>query len=129
MNAITADISFRREGWSSISWDAWTGNINSLSRLELLDVWILAPREARIFVSNRDAVSQDPCVGRQIVRNHDTRKPLMGHGNRWCIRCSTTASVISACRPHRGLLGPQARRFRYSDEVAGEVGWQASGFR
>lgn len=117
--SISADISFREQGDMS-RWNAWNGNITPLSCSRRLTL-NLAPRESHILVS---------C---QSIRNPDADDSNTDAGSTvQVLECSWKSQLHPVldnrfgdfCLPaFDGMLGPQARRFRYQDEYADTSDW------
>ena len=122
---VTADLRFRDVGKID-HWDAWTGNILPVATHPNVTV-TLAPREARLLVRTRDPVAPHAASLATV--------PTAAH---WQDLDGPWKAVIHPVMDNRfgdfslpatrGVIGPQARRFRYCDEHVEEPGWQAAGF-
>jgi len=121
---VTAEIRFG-SGSGFDQWDAWTGEITPLSCSNSLRATFV-PHEARIFVSNRERRVLEPVTkgAAEVVRMQVLAWPweslvLPVLDNRYGDFSLPATS---------GFLGPQARRFRYSDETAAGDDWVAPDF-
>jgi alpha-L-rhamnosidase len=119
--SITADIIFRSEGGMD-QWDAWTGKITSLSCSNSLTVGF-APREARVFVSNSEALPHRPVVREASCEKREQLLDGPWESQVHPVLDNRFGDFSLPATP--GMLGPQARRFRYYDEFAEDAGWES----
>jgi alpha-L-rhamnosidase len=127
---VTADVRFRATGKVE-QWDAWTATVTPLCVTVVADGvstlrLTLAAREARLILFHRDISLQDE--GRQTFAES---KELVRFAGLWDFRVQPTLDNrfsdfrLPAATEH---LGPEARRFKWAEEVSSGVEWHAAAF-
>ncbi|MCB1134042.1 MAG: hypothetical protein KDN05_23185, partial [Verrucomicrobiae bacterium] len=121
---VEADLRFRTTGRAEI-WDPWTGKHQPLAGGRSVTI-ALAAREAKVIVVRE---SERPAVEPDLMETQaGTQFPLTGE---W--QCRIHPSLDNrhgdfSLPASDGLLGPQARRFRCSDEFAPDDAWLAPAY-
>lgn len=121
---VTAEIRFRCEGGFD-QWDAWTAEVTPHSCSNALRA-NFGPHEARIFVSNHEPRAQEPPDRKaaQVIRT----QVLDGPWESLVVPVLDNHFGDFSLPATPGVMGPQARRFRYRDETAHGEDWVCPDF-
>lgn len=117
--AVTADLRFRCDcGFDH--WDAWTAEVVPVSKTNALTT-TLAPREACIFVSRRERRGGEPVLRETsaVVRTQALDGPWESLVHP--VLDNRFGDFSLPAKPE--MMGPQARRFRYLDEISDGEDW------
>jgi len=129
--AVTTEVSFRATGAAEL-WDAWTGAVMPLPRAQVANgvstlCLTLAAREAKIIVFHLFHQSEAPQNG-----GNPTLKPALelarfeGLWN-FAVRPTLDNRFGDFRLPAAAeSLGPEARRFKWAEELSANVAWQAA---
>jgi len=127
---VTTDVDFRAKGWVE-QWDAWTAAVEPLSAVKLVKGVItlrltLAGRESKIIIFHRS----EPL---QTVRDASVAatKELERFDGLWNFALQPTLDNRFGdfrLPPTAEFLGPEARRFRWAEELAAGVTWHEAAF-
>lgn len=121
---VTSEIRFTAASRLE-QWDAWTAAVTPVPESNVVTA-TFGPGEARIFVSRRTKGLREESAATGIAVSRTERLEGL-----W-------ESIIHPSLDNRfgdfslpatpGMLGPQARRFRYSDETCEDTVWMLPGF-
>jgi len=120
---VEARIRFRDTGSVEI-WDAWTGQCEPVPSTEAMK---FAAREARLLVMD---TGKQPAAsnGSMVEKRTEMAATLDGAWDFELVPCLDNRFGDFSLPASTALLGAQARRFRYMDDMGSGEAWHTAGF-